>query len=96
MLRPRRSSGIRVRSNLLPRLTRLAAAGIAALLLVARPAPAATDIALWHAMPGELGYQIEKLAEGFNASQRDYRVVQGCTLVIAVSRGAGWQIARLL
>jgi len=45
------------------------------MLLAARPAPAATDITLWHAMPGELGYQIEKLAEGFNASQADYRVV---------------------
>ena len=64
-----------MRSNLSQRLTRLAAAAIAAVLIAARPALAVTDIALWHAMPGELGYQIEKLAEGFNASQRDYRIV---------------------
>ena len=56
-------------------LRRLLAAGILAILLAARPALAATDITLWHAMPGELGYQIEKLAAGFNASQSDYRVV---------------------
>jgi len=50
-------------------------AGLIALLLAAQPAHAVTDIQLWHAMPGELGYRIEKLAQDFNASQRDYRVV---------------------
>ncbi|QOZ80794.1 sn-glycerol-3-phosphate ABC transporter substrate-binding protein UgpB [Bradyrhizobium sp. CCBAU 53351] len=39
------------------------------------PAGAATDIALWHAMSGELGRQLEKLASDFNASQSDYRIV---------------------
>src|SRR6478672_6117951 len=44
-------------------------------LAVAPPAAAATDIAWWHAMSGELGKQLEKLAADFNASQSDYRVV---------------------
>ncbi|MGY3388430.1 sn-glycerol 3-phosphate transport system substrate-binding protein [Bradyrhizobium sp. USDA 3311] len=38
-------------------------------------ANAATDIAWWHAMSGELGRQLEKLAADFNASQSDYRIV---------------------
>ncbi|MEY9881620.1 sn-glycerol-3-phosphate ABC transporter substrate-binding protein UgpB [Bradyrhizobium sp. USDA 329] len=38
-------------------------------------ARAATDIALWHAMSGELGRQLDKLASDFNASQSDYRIV---------------------
>jgi sn-glycerol 3-phosphate transport system substrate-binding protein len=50
-------------------------AAVAAMLLVAQPVRAVTDIQLWHAMPGELGYRIEKLAQEFNASQHDYRVV---------------------
>jgi sn-glycerol 3-phosphate transport system substrate-binding protein len=36
---------------------------------------AATNILWWHAMGGELGRQLEKLANDFNASQADYRVV---------------------
>ncbi|QOZ38474.1 sn-glycerol-3-phosphate ABC transporter substrate-binding protein UgpB [Bradyrhizobium sp. CCBAU 53421] len=47
---------------------------VAALLLVA-PAQAATEIMWWHAMSGELGKQLEKLAADFNASQSDYRIV---------------------
>ncbi|MBV9459541.1 MAG: extracellular solute-binding protein, partial [Bradyrhizobium sp.] len=39
------------------------------------PAFAATDILWWHAMSGELGKQVEKLAADFNASQSDYRIV---------------------
>jgi sn-glycerol 3-phosphate transport system substrate-binding protein len=52
---------------------------IVALLLLAvagaAPARAATEIAWWHAMSGQLGRQLEKLASDFNASQSDYRVV---------------------
>jgi sn-glycerol 3-phosphate transport system substrate-binding protein len=55
-------------------LARLAAA-LVIFLFAAQSGSAATDIALWHAMPGELGYRIEKLAKDFNASQHDYRVV---------------------
>jgi sn-glycerol 3-phosphate transport system substrate-binding protein len=46
----------------------------AAIALVS-PAHAATEIAWWHAMSGELGKQVEKLAADFNASQSDYRIV---------------------
>ena len=41
----------------------------------ASAAGAATDIQLWHAMSGELGRQLDKLAADFNASQPDYRIV---------------------
>jgi sn-glycerol 3-phosphate transport system substrate-binding protein len=55
------------------RLLQIAAAALA--LMSAAPARAATDIALWHAMSGELGRQLEKLASDFNAAQSDYRIV---------------------
>jgi len=55
---------------------------LVALALVALPwlgmvsaAHAATEIAWWHAMSGELGKQLEKLAAHFNASQSSYRIV---------------------
>src|ERR671937_279109 len=54
------------------RILRLAA--IAAIALVS-PAQAATEIMWWHAMSGELGKQVEKLAADFNASQSKYRIV---------------------
>jgi sn-glycerol 3-phosphate transport system substrate-binding protein len=55
------------------RLLQLAA--VTAMLAAASPARAVTDIMLWHAMPGELGRQLEKLASDFNASQSEYRIV---------------------
>jgi sn-glycerol 3-phosphate transport system substrate-binding protein len=45
------------------------------LMALVAPVRAATDIMWWHAMSGQLGKQVEKLAEDFNASQSDYRVV---------------------
>jgi sn-glycerol 3-phosphate transport system substrate-binding protein len=57
------------------RLLQLAA--VTAMLAAASPAFAVTDIMLWHAMPGELGRQLEKLASDFNASQSEYRIVPG-------------------
>jgi sn-glycerol 3-phosphate transport system substrate-binding protein len=39
------------------------------------PAFAVTEINWWHAMSGELGKQLERLAADFNASQPDYRIV---------------------
>lgn len=39
------------------------------------PALAVTEIHWWHAMSGELGRQLEKLASDFNASQSDYRIM---------------------
>jgi len=50
---------------------------LAAVLVLAGSSPgrAATEIRWWHAMAGELGRQVEKLADDFNASQSDYRIV---------------------
>ena len=47
--------------------------GLAALAL-SSPAQAATEIMWWHAMSGQLGKQLEKLAADFNASQSDYKI----------------------
>src|SRR6201747_3239786 len=55
------------------RLLQLAAAAV--VFTFATPAQAVTDIMWWHAMSGELGRQLEKLAADFNASQSDYRIV---------------------
>ena len=53
----------------------LTAAAIAIPLSTASPAHAVTDVQLWHAMAGQLGRQLERLAADFNASQSDYRIV---------------------
>jgi sn-glycerol 3-phosphate transport system substrate-binding protein len=66
-----KSNGSRVKSAL--RFLQFAALTIA--MIFADPAFAATDIQWWHAMSGELGKQLEKLAADFNASQSEYRVV---------------------
>ncbi len=50
-------------------------AAAAAALLIVSPARAATEIMWWHAMSGELGKQVEKVAADFNASQAEYRIV---------------------
>ena len=50
-------------------------AAVAAAVTLASPARAATEIMWWHAMSGELGRQLEKLASDFNASQSEYRIV---------------------
>ena len=59
--------------RLLFRFPRLAA--VAAAIALASPASATTDVMWWHAMSGELGRQLEKLAADFNASQSEYRIV---------------------
>jgi sn-glycerol 3-phosphate transport system substrate-binding protein len=41
----------------------------------AAPAFAVTEIMWWHAMSGQLGKQVEKIAADFNASQAEYRIV---------------------
>jgi sn-glycerol 3-phosphate transport system substrate-binding protein len=55
------------------RLVQLTAVAFA--IAFASPAFAVTEIMWWHAMSGELGRQVEKLAADFNASQSEYRVV---------------------
>jgi sn-glycerol 3-phosphate transport system substrate-binding protein len=64
-------SGFIVKSAL--RILQFAAA-VAAVTMTS-PAHAVTDVMWWHAMSGELGRQLEKLASDFNASQSEYRVV---------------------
>jgi sn-glycerol 3-phosphate transport system substrate-binding protein len=39
------------------------------------PAYAQLEIQWWHAMSGDLGQKLEKLATDFNASQKDYKIV---------------------
>src|SRR3982074_1800200 len=41
----------------------------------ASPAWAVTEINWWHAMSGELGKQLEKLAADFNASQSEFKIM---------------------
>src|ERR1700748_449844 len=55
------------------RLLQLAAAAVTVGL--ASPAFAVTDIMWWHAMSGQLGRQLEKLATDFNATQSEFRIV---------------------
>lgn len=45
------------------------------LALAANQAIAQTEITFWHAMGGELGETTNQIAENFNASQNDYRIV---------------------
>lgn len=56
-------------------MSRLVAAASIAWLLTAHPAAAVTEIHWWHAMPGELGREVERLANDFNLSQSEYRLV---------------------
>src|SRR5260370_27151299 len=64
-------TGLIVKSLL--KFVQIAAAAVA--VGVASPALAATDIMWWHAMSGELGKQVDKLAADFNASQSEFRIV---------------------
>ncbi|RYX88974.1 MAG: sn-glycerol-3-phosphate ABC transporter substrate-binding protein, partial [Bradyrhizobiaceae bacterium] len=45
------------------------------ILLAAAPAWAVVDVQWWHAMSGQLGRQVEKIAADFNATQSGYRIV---------------------
>jgi sn-glycerol 3-phosphate transport system substrate-binding protein len=48
---------------------------LAGFLLASTSAFAATEIHWWHAMGGELGEKLEAVAEGFNETQSDWRVI---------------------
>ncbi|MBX6424532.1 MAG: sn-glycerol-3-phosphate ABC transporter substrate-binding protein UgpB [Variibacter sp.] len=54
---------------------RVVGAAAAALILSASAAPAAIEIQWWHAMTGANNSVVVKLAEDFNAAQKDYKVV---------------------
>ncbi len=47
----------------------------AAALLAALPASAQVEIQWWHSMAGKLGDKVGEIADKFNASQKDYKVV---------------------
>ena len=49
--------------------------GAAAALSFAGIAQAATEVQWWHAMGGKLGEKVVEIADGFNASQSDYKVM---------------------
>ncbi|MFO1080192.1 MAG: sn-glycerol-3-phosphate ABC transporter substrate-binding protein UgpB [Reyranellaceae bacterium] len=53
----------------------LSAVASAAILASTASAWAQTEIQFWHAMGGNLGETVNALAEGFNKSQSDYKVV---------------------
>jgi len=55
--------------------TILAGASATALMVAAGAANAQVEIQFWHAMGGELGEKTAAVAEGFNASQSEYKVV---------------------
>ncbi len=59
--------------KLLPRW--LSALSFTLALLAPSRLCAATEIQWWHAMSGELGRQVERLASDFNASQDEYRIL---------------------
>src|SRR6202047_490132 len=52
-----------------------AAAAVAVVLALATPAHAVTEIQWWHAMTGPNNDVVVKLANDFNASQSDYKIV---------------------
>ncbi|HTS85402.1 MAG TPA: sn-glycerol-3-phosphate ABC transporter substrate-binding protein UgpB [Usitatibacter sp.] len=56
------------------RSTTIRAAALAA-ALVATPTFAVTEIQWWHSMTGALDTRVNEIANGFNASQSDYKVV---------------------
>ncbi|RJL01504.1 sn-glycerol-3-phosphate ABC transporter substrate-binding protein UgpB [Paracoccus aestuarii] len=56
-------------------MNRLSTASVVALLASLGTAQAQTSIEWWHAMGGELGAKLEEVAQGFNDSQDDYRVM---------------------
>ena len=55
--------------------SKLLAAAVACLSLIAGNAHAQIEITWWHSMGGALGEWVNDLAKDFNASQKDYKVV---------------------
>ena len=51
------------------------AAALAASVLLAPTAHAQTEIQWWHSMAGKLGDKVNEIAQKFNASQSQYKVV---------------------
>ena len=57
------------------RLKHILAAAVLAIGAFAAPAQAQIEIQWWHSMGGALGEKLNALADKFNASQKDYKVV---------------------
>ncbi len=57
------------------KIKKLSLALAAAFAFGAGSAQAATEIQWWHSMTGALGERVSDIANGFNASQKDYKVV---------------------
>ncbi|GMW52096.1 hypothetical protein LOCUS_16390 [Klebsiella pneumoniae] len=51
------------------------ALGLALSLAFAGQALAVTTIPFWHSMEGELGKEVDSLAQRFNAANPDYKIV---------------------
>jgi sn-glycerol 3-phosphate transport system substrate-binding protein len=56
------------------------ALGLALSLACAGQALAVTNIPFWHSMEGELGKEVDSLAQRFNAANPDYKI-RRCTKV---------------
>ena len=54
--------------------TTFLAAAFASASLFAASAQAQTEIQWWHSMTGALGDRVSEIANGFNASQKDYKL----------------------
>src|SRR5476649_2520979 len=54
---------------------KILAAVLASASLFAANAHAQTEIQWWHSMTGALGDKLNEIANGFNASQKDYKVI---------------------
>ena len=67
-------AGARRGAVLAAMLITMVAAG-AVLTLTAHCAMAVTRVEFWHAMPGELGQELDRLVTDFNRLQPDYRIV---------------------
>ena len=57
------------------RFQALTATAFAIGLLGASSAQAQTEIQWWHSMTGALGERVNDIGNGFNASQKEYKVV---------------------
>ncbi len=57
------------------RRVRHALAGVMAGAFFAAPAFAQQEIQWWHAMGGELGQKVDAIAAGFNATQKEFKIV---------------------
>jgi len=57
------------------KLPRTIAAAMLGGMMLSTSAHAVTEIQWWHAMGGELGEKLVSIADGFNATQSDYKIV---------------------